>query len=115
MLICSHDQPMSRASRPGLPPIKQATIKDVAVRAGVSVATASRVFSKADVVSEALRDRVLEAARTLIYRPSRAARLLRAGTSQTIGVVIPDLQNPFFTAVVRGLDHVLRAPAIRCS
>ena len=72
------------------------------------MATASRAFSTPDAVSAALRERVLEAARALLYQPSRAARTLRAGTSQTVGVVIPDLQNPFFTAVVRGLDHVLR-------
>ena len=45
----------------------------------------------------------------LNYRPSRAARTLRVGTSQTVGVVIPDLQNPFFTGVVRGIDLVLQA------
>lgn len=85
-----------------------ATIRDVANHAGVSVATASRAFSKPEAVRDALRERVLDSARTLMYRPSRAARTLRAGTSQTVGVIIPDLQNPFFTAVVRGVERVMK-------
>jgi LacI family transcriptional regulator len=85
-----------------------ATIRDVALHAGVSIATASRVFSKPEVVRNALRERVLDSARTLMYRPSQAARTLRAGTSKTVGVIIPDLQNPFFTAVVRGVDREMK-------
>ncbi len=60
-------------------------------------------------MSDTLRLRVQEAARALNYRPSRAARTLRVGTSQAVGVVIPDLENPFFTAVVRGIELVLQA------
>ena len=86
-----------------------ATIKEVALRAGVSIATVSRAFANPEAVREQLRTRVYEAARALRYQPSRVARSLRAGTSQTIGVVIPDLQNPFFTAVVRGVEGVLQA------
>jgi DNA-binding LacI/PurR family transcriptional regulator len=86
-----------------------ATIKRVADRAGVSIATVSRAFADPQAVSEELRLRVREAARVLGYRPSRAARTLRVGTSQAVGVVIPDLQNPFFTSVVRGIDGVLQA------
>lgn len=85
-----------------------ATIQRVADRAGVSIATVSRVFANPQMVSDTLRERVLEAARALSYRPSRAARTLRVGTSQTVGVVIPDLENPFFTAVVRGIELVLQ-------
>ncbi len=88
---------------------RAATIQKVAERAGVSIATVSRAFADPAAVSDDLRQRVQEAARTLHYRPSRAARTLRVGTSQAIGVVIPDLQNPFFTAVVRGIDSVLQA------
>lgn len=85
------------------------SIKRVAELAGVSIATVSRVFAAPEAVSDALRQRVEEAARALNYRPSRAARTLRVGTSQAVGVVIPDLENPFFTAVVRGIEVVLRA------
>lgn len=99
-------KPRRRAKRPGP---GAPTIKDVAARAGVSIATVSRAFADPSVVSADLRERVADAARALKYRPSRIARNLRAGTSQTIGVVIPDLQNPFFTGVVRGLENVLLA------
>jgi DNA-binding LacI/PurR family transcriptional regulator len=97
--------------RPPKPPASPqgATIKRVADRAGVSIATVSRVFADPSAVSDGLRQRVLEAARALNYRPSRAARTLRVGTSQAVGVVIPDLENPFFTAVVRGIELVLQA------
>lgn len=88
---------------------RTATIKRVADRAGVSIATVSRASADPGAVSEELLRRVQEAARALNYRPSRAARLLRGATSQTVGVVIPDLENPFFTAVVRGIDSVLQA------
>lgn len=86
-----------------------ATIKRVADRAGVSIATVSRVSADPATVSDELRRRVEDAARALNYRPSRAARLLRGATSQAVGVVIPDLENPFFTAVVRGIDSALQA------
>ncbi len=86
-----------------------ATIKRVADRAGVSIATVSRASADPGAVSEELLRRVQEAARALNYRPSRAARLLRGVTSQAVGVVIPDLENPFFTAVVRGIDSALQA------
>lgn len=88
---------------------RAATIQRVADRAGVSIATVSRAFADPESVSAELRVRVHEAARALNYRPSRAARTLRVGTSQTVGVVIPDLENPFFTGVVRGIDSVLQA------
>lgn len=84
-----------------------ATIVQVAARARVSIATVSRVFADADRVSVALRERVRLAAALLGYQPSRVARSLRVGTSLTIGVVIPDVQNPFFTGVVRGIERVL--------
>lgn len=88
---------------------RNATINRVADRAGVSIATVSRAFADPQSVSEELRRRVHEAARLLNYRASRAARALRVGTTQAVGVVIPDLQNPFFTGVVRGIDLVLQA------
>ena len=88
---------------------RTATIQKVADKAGVSIATVSRTFADPQAVSHELRVRVHDAARQLNYRASRAARTLRVGTSQTVGVVIPDLQNPFFTGVVRGIDLVLQA------
>lgn len=99
--------PTARRPADGRP--SAATIQRVADRAGVSIATVSRAFADPQSVSDELRARVHEAARELSYRPSRAARTLRVGTSQAVGVVIPDLQNPFFTDVVRGIDSVLQA------
>jgi DNA-binding LacI/PurR family transcriptional regulator len=84
-----------------------ATITEVAARARVSIATVSRVFADTGRVSRELRDRVRDAARTLGYQPSRVARSLRVGSTLAVGVVIPDVQNPFFTGVVRGIEEVL--------
>lgn len=84
------------------------TIKQVALHAGVSPATVSRVFSGVSTVDQTMRDRVRAAAQLLNYHPNRIARSLRAKTTQTIGVVVPDIQDTFFTSVVRGIEDVLR-------
>lgn len=83
-----------------------AKIEDVARQAGVSTATVSRVLSGKPYVSEELRGRVLETIRELNYRPSRVARSLRAQRSSIIGLIISDIQNPFFTSVVRAVEDV---------
>jgi LacI family transcriptional regulator len=84
----------------------KATIKDVSQVAGVSTATVSRVLAGFEEVSEETRQRVLEAAKTLNYQPNRNARNLRKNTTSTIGVIISDIQNPFFGSVVRGIEKV---------
>jgi DNA-binding LacI/PurR family transcriptional regulator len=84
------------------------TIRQVAEQAGVSTATVSRVLAGADTVTEELSVRVRAAVSALNYRPNRIARSLRARTTRTIGVVIPDIQNPFFTSVVCGIEEVLQ-------
>lgn len=83
-----------------------AKIEDVARQAGVSTATVSRVLSGKPYVSDAVRQRVLEAIQTLSYRPSRVARSLRVQRSSIIGLIISDIQNPFFTSVVRAVEDV---------
>jgi len=85
------------------------TIKDVAARAGVSPATVSRVAAGVGIVSEELIKRVREAMHTLNYQPNRQARNLRHGTNRVIGVIVPDIQNPFFTSVIRAIEEVLQA------
>lgn len=80
------------------------TIRQVAALAGVSTATVSRVLARSGRVSADLEDRVRDAARQLNYQPNRAARNLRARQGSTVGVLIPDIQNLFFTAIVRGID-----------
>jgi len=84
------------------------TVKEVAARAGVSTATVSRVLSGAGGVASGLQRRVYDAAKALNYRPNRAARNLRAGSNQIVGVLIPDIENPFFISVVCGIEEVLQ-------
>jgi LacI family transcriptional regulator len=81
-------------------------IADVAERAGVSTATVSRVLSGKQHVSAAMRARVLSAVAELGYRPSRVARSLRAQRANIIGLIVSDIQNPFFTAIVRGVEDI---------
>ncbi len=83
------------------------TIKEVAVEAGVSTATVSRVLAGLNGVADQARDRVTRAVAKLNYHPNRLARGLRLGHRKVIGVIIPDLQNPFFTGVVHGAEAEL--------
>ena len=82
------------------------TIEDVARRAGVSTATVSRVIAGKPYVRDVLRIRVQDAIQALNYRPSRVARSLRVQRSSIIGLIISDIQNPFFTSVVRAVEDV---------
>jgi LacI family fructose operon transcriptional repressor len=81
-------------------------IKDVAKLAGVSVASVSRVLAGLPVVSEPTRLRVLEAVKALEYRPDLAARRLRSRRSDTIGLLVSDIRNPFFTEISRAVEEV---------
>ncbi|MFC0672704.1 LacI family DNA-binding transcriptional regulator [Brachybacterium hainanense] len=78
------------------------TLKDVAALAGVSVATASRALQGVDRIGEATREKVRAAAAELQYTPNRTARALSTGRTGTLGLIVPDLLNPFFPAVVKG-------------
>ncbi len=82
------------------------TSRDVARKAGVSVATVSRVLNGSPLVTESARRKVLRVVKQLNYHPNRAAQRLRAGHSRVIGLIISDIQNPFFTSVVRGIEDV---------
>jgi LacI family transcriptional regulator len=90
-------------------PDRPATLRDVAAAAGVHPATASRALNPETriLVSEATARRVTEAAAVLGYRPNPVARSLRTRQSHTIGVLIPDLNNPLFPPIVRGLEDRL--------
>ena len=83
------------------------TIREVAAEAGVSTATVSRALAGLDGVAKGARDCVTRAVAKLNYRPNRLARSLRLGHRKVIGVIIPDLQNPFFTGVVHGVEAKL--------
>jgi len=83
-----------------------ATMKEVAKLAGVSVATVSRVLNQNPNVSPELCSKVLEAVKELNYQRNRVARSLRAQRSKIIGLIISDIQNPFFTSLVRAVEDV---------
>ncbi|WP_024301902.1 LacI family DNA-binding transcriptional regulator [Pseudogulbenkiania sp. MAI-1] len=89
-----------------------AKIKDVAAAAGVSVATVSRALGSGPV-SEALRLRVEEAAKQLGYRPNLSARRLRSQHTQTVGLIVSDIRNPFFTAVSRAVEDAAYQAGMR--
>lgn len=80
------------------------SIRDVAARAGVSVGTVSNVLNRPDIVAEPTRSRVLAAIAQLGFIRNESARQLRAGRSRTIGLVVLDVANPFFTDVARGVE-----------
>jgi len=81
------------------------TIKDVARRAGVSVATVSRVLNKSGPVSPEASVRIHEAAAALDYVPHGGARSLITSKTSTIGVLLPDLYGGFFSEMIRGIDQ----------
>ncbi len=83
----------------------EATIRDVARRARVSVATVSRALNRFENVSEGKRNRVAEAVRELGYVPHAGARSLSLARTNAIGVVLPDLYGEFFSEIMRGMDR----------
>ncbi len=86
-----------------------ASIKDVAAGAGVSVATVSRVLNDHPSVSDDARRRVLAAVEALGYRPNAVARSLRTDQTRTLGLVISDVLNPYFTELARSVEEEARA------
>ncbi|PZQ65366.1 MAG: LacI family transcriptional regulator [Phenylobacterium zucineum] len=86
-----------------------ATIQDVAKDAGVSTATVSRVLSAPERVSEATRARVMAAVDRLGYAPNVAAKSLRTLRTEKILVTVPDISNPFFSQVIRGVEEAASA------
>src|ERR1700680_4993362 len=83
-----------------------ANMKDIAKIAGVSLGTVSNVLNDSAAVREPLRQRVLQAVQSVGYQPSELARALRRDKTNMIGMIIPDITNPFFPAVVRGAEDV---------
>ena len=94
--------PRSRAGEGSRP----VGVRDVAARAGVSLGTVSNVLNNPSVVSDETRERVESAMTALGFVPSRAAGQLRSRRSELIGVVVPDVGNPFWAAVLRGVESV---------
>ena len=88
---------------------KRVTIEDVARAAGVSRQTVSRAINDRGEISPQTRSRVLQVAEEMSYRPSSIARGLATRRTRTLGLVIPDIANPFFADVARGVEHVAYA------
>ncbi|QOR48052.1 LacI family DNA-binding transcriptional regulator [Trueperella pecoris] len=84
------------------------TIRDIATRAGVSVATVSRVINGTKPVTDSVRDAVLAAISDLDYTPSRLAQNLRSSRTHTISFIVSSIENPFFPELI---EHVTRAVA----
>lgn len=85
------------------------TVEDVAREAGVSLMTVSRAMNGRPGLSAETRARVLQAAERLGYRPSRVARALASSKSSTLGIVLPDMANPFFAILAKAATDVARA------
>jgi LacI family transcriptional regulator len=85
------------------------TMKDVATAAGVSLKTVSRVVNGEPGVTPLTEQRVREAIKTLGFRRNDSARLLRTGQAATVGLVMEDIGDPFYSALLRGVESVARA------
>jgi len=81
------------------------TIRDIAKKANVSATTVSRVLNDSGYVKEETKQAILKAIEELNYVPSAVARSLSKSETNTIGVVVPDLSNPFFSDIVRGINN----------
>ncbi len=88
---------------------RPSTIQDVARLAGVSVATVSAVINGNVPVSPKRTELVRSAMAQLQYQPDERARILRTGRSRTLGVVVPDVTNPFYPEILRDFEHAARA------
>lgn len=95
------------------PTNRPVNMQHIAKVAGVSIGTVSHVINGKVAVSASLRERVLEAIRLLEYQPSQMARGLRRNTTDMIGMIIPDITNPFFPAVVRGAEDIAYTGSFR--
>ena len=92
------------------PPV---TMRQIAERADVSIGTVSHVVNDTAKVREKLRQRVLDAIRSLGYQPSQLARGLRRNQTNIVVMIMPDITNPFFPAVVRGVEDVAYKHSLR--
>jgi len=83
-------------------------MRDIARKLGISTSTVSRAFSRPEMVRPELRERILKMAKELDYKPNPIARAMVRGQSDLIGLVVPDITNPFFPAIVRGVEDEAR-------
>lgn len=90
-----------------------ATIKDISKHVGVSVSTVSRALNNSGYVSPNVKKKVREAAELLEYLPNETARSLNTNKSKIIGVLVPDITNPFFPKIIRGIEDAAMAEEYR--
>ncbi|PKN86354.1 MAG: hypothetical protein CVU46_07935, partial [Chloroflexi bacterium HGW-Chloroflexi-8] len=83
---------------------KRSTLADIARIANVSLMTASRAINGKPGLSEELRDKILEISREIGYRPNNIARGLATHQTRSIGLIVPDITNPFFAQIARGVE-----------
>ncbi|MGR6918734.1 LacI family DNA-binding transcriptional regulator [[Actinomadura] parvosata] len=86
---------------------REITVADVAREAGVSKAQAARALGAYGAVSDVVRERVLAAASRLSYRPNQLAKTLNTGRSHSVGVVVGDIENPYFSLATRGISDAV--------
>lgn len=84
------------------------TLRDIAKEAGVSTTTISRALNNKPDVSSKTKDKIIKIAKNLGYTPNLLAKSLRSKKSKTIGVVLADISNPFFSAVAKGVENAAR-------
>lgn len=89
-----------------------AKLKDVAQAAGVSMSTASRALANNPTIAQATRDKVQQIAKELNYRPNAQAQGLRASRSNSIGVIVPTLNNPYFSAMASAIEEETSAAGL---
>lgn len=88
--------------------MRRATIYSIATTLGVSPSTVSRAFSRPEMVKHSVREQILTTARELGYTPNRAARGLATGRTGVIGMLVPDVENPFFPPLIRAVQAAAR-------
>lgn len=85
--------------------IPNPTLKDIAAEVGVSISTVSRALADHPAIPQKTKQRVLKAAQKLNYRPNAQARALRNSKTNTIGLVIPNLFNPYFAELAAAVQN----------
>ncbi|MEM6431787.1 MAG: LacI family DNA-binding transcriptional regulator [Deinococcota bacterium] len=90
------------------------TLGEIAQKLNLSTATVSRALSRPDLVAEETRERVLTAVKAYGYTPNAIARSLKQGSTNTLGVIVSDIQNPFYATVVRAIEQFASQHGYSC-
>ncbi|MFP4564065.1 MAG: LacI family DNA-binding transcriptional regulator [Spirochaetia bacterium] len=93
---------------PGLANHKKPSIKDIANEAGVTISTVSHVLNKSKFVTPTTAKKVRSVVEKLGYRPNKIARSLRTQSTEAVGVIVPDLKNPFYAIIIQEMERVAR-------